>query len=204
MPDAGPRRAAPAVALLASVLLSGGCDIPGLGALGAGDAAGATPSPGSTDSWIIVAEGAASTSPAVGARRSPSPSPDALRPPAVAAPARTTAPRCTGTSRPGQINGLDVRAGAGSATVSWFNTGDPGLLSYRVAAVPQRLQEGQQAPVDWRSIPAGAGCRTMTSTISGLTRGASYVFWLDAVSTRLIGDGTRDSAIARSGVVVVG
>lgn len=201
MANARPTSAAAALAMLATVLLSAGCEVPGLGA--AGPAASATPEPDSTDSWIIVARGSATPSPGTGRGVPPSPTPTLPLPVATAAPAGTAPARCAGTTRSGQLNGLSVQPGARSATVTWFNGGDPGLVSYRLAAVPQRLETGNQLPVDWQDVPAGAGCRTMSFTISGLSSGEPYIFWLDAVSRRLVGDGTRDNAVGRSEVVRV-
>lgn len=194
-------RPAPAAVGVLLVVLLAGCDVPGFGP---GSAAMPSPSPGSTDSWIVVAGGtpAPSPSPAVG-RPVASPSPTPMRPAAVA-PAAEPEPACTGTSQPGQLNGLTVVPGTGSATVSWYHAGDPALVGYRLAAVPQRLRAGGQAAPDWRQVPPGAPCRTVTSTIDGLTPGEPYIFWLDQVSTSHVGAGERDVSIARSGVITIG
>ncbi|HEX8630738.1 MAG TPA: fibronectin type III domain-containing protein [Catenuloplanes sp.] len=191
----------PVAALLLLVLLAGGCDLPGSGAAGRPTA---TPKPSSTDSWVVTAGGGPSASPSTRSVASPSPAPTPARPAPAQEPPATAPPACSGTSRPGQLNGLTVVPGAGSATVSWYHAGDPAVVRYRLAAVPQKLAAGSQSPLDWRDVPTGAPCRTVTSTITGLTPGAPYIFWLDAVSTARVGAGDRDIAVGRSGVVTVG
>jgi hypothetical protein len=103
----------------------------------------------------------------------------------------------------GIINGLDVEPGRGRATVSWYHAGDASLQSYRLVAVAQRLIAGAQPEPAWQSIEAGAGCREMTATVTGLDSGAPYVFSLDAVTTNRTSDGTRSVLIARSQVVTI-
>lgn len=191
-----------AVLGLLLVVLLGGCDIPGL-ASSAKPAA--TPSPSAGDSWILVERGRRSPTPVPVATRRPTQ--DALPPlptPATALPAGTPTPPCIGTVPQGPPAGLTVVPGAGSATVSWYHVGDPGLVSFRLAAVPQRLVTGAQADPRWQTIPAGAGCRTMSATVTGLERDSPYIFWLDAVTRRYSGDGDRDITVARSGVVTIG
>jgi hypothetical protein len=195
------RRSPAVLAVVVGGLLTSGCDV-----LGQSDAerAGRTETTGAGPSWIVLAEGKASPSPAPRPGVSPAASPALRLPPmsaATAAPSPTEA--CAGVSRMGAISGLTVEPGSGRATVSWYNAGDPGLLSYQLAAVPQRLVAGFQPEPEWQTIDAGAGCRQMSATVAGLETGAPYVFWLDAVTKSYQGSGTRASTVGRSLVVTI-
>jgi len=189
--------------LVVALLSTAGCEMLGL----TDPAPGATESaPGAGQSWVLVEQGraTASPSPRVGPSLSPSPWPPRRKTPPPAATANPgPSGNCAGQLRMGAINGLDVEPAPGRATVSWFSVGDPGLRSYRLAAVAQRLVAGAQPEPRVQTIEAGAGCREMTATVTGLDSGAPYVFSLDAVTASRNSDGTRSATVARSQVVTI-
>src|SRR5262249_37094890 len=88
---------------------------------------------------------------------------------------------CTGVVQAGVINGADVTPGTTSATVSWWNVGDPAITEYQVAAVPQELYYGPQPAWTWHAVPPGKGCTRVTTTVTGLTSQAPYVFVVHAL-----------------------
>jgi hypothetical protein len=168
---------------------------------GASPGAGGGPRP-SGASWVVVAQGKASASPSARAV-SPSPAMSVGVPVAVVPRglAGTPRPDCVGVQRIGQINGLTVTPGAGSAAVSWLNPGGSNLVEYRLTAIPQRLVTGHQPALKWQTVAPGAPCAPMTASVAGLARRAPYVFSLDVVVTGLSGNGVRTSTVGRSQVV---
>lgn len=68
----------------------------------------------------------------------------------------------------------------GQATLTWYSHGGGSLVGWRLAVVPQQLVSGEQPPLRWQSVAAPPGCTTVTTTITGLTSGQSYSFWLHA------------------------
>lgn len=91
---------------------------------------------------------------------------------------------CTGMVRPGVVNGLDVTPASTSATVSWWNVGDPAIIEYQLAAVSQDLRYGPQPGWTWQSVPPGTGCTRVSTTVTGLAPQTAYVFVLHAVLQR--------------------
>ena len=171
-----------------------------------GDNAAAGAAPGDEgESWIVVDQGRRVASASPRPAGSPSPSPSFTFAPQAtptAAPSPTGA--CEGVLTFGQIAGLTVEAGAGTATVSWFNPGDPDLVEYKLTAIPQVLVTGQQPELVWETVAPGAPCRTLTATVTGLDRNAPYMFSVDAVSKAYNSDGNRTVTVARSGVTYTG
>jgi hypothetical protein len=188
-----------------AVALLSGCSALGISAAEDGGAQVST-GKGSTNSWVLVSQGARRPSAAPGGGATPSATPLlTLRPTTTGAmPSAMGTPACAGNEQLGGIAGLAVKPGAGSATVTWYNPGDPRLVQYRLTAIPQNLVGGSQPDLTWQEIAPGAGCRTMTATVTGLTSGAPYVFSLDAVLTNYDTDGNRTATIARSLVVYSG
>ena len=88
---------------------------------------------------------------------------------------------CVGRLQAGVRNGLTAVPGAGSATVTWWNVGDPALQGYQVAAVSQNFVTGTQPPWKWQTVAPGTGCTEMTATFTGLDTGSAYIFVLHAV-----------------------
>jgi hypothetical protein len=168
-----------------------------------GDAADRGGQPDGDDrSWIVVDEGAAVPSATPRRVRSAGPSPTVALPVAEPpAPAPSATAPCVGSRPAGQLAGLTVEPGPGTATVSWYNHGDPMLVEFRLTPIPQVILAGYQPELQWTAIAPGAGCREMTATLTGLDREAPYVFSLDAVSRNYNADGVRTVTVARSVVV---
>ncbi|MEV6597102.1 fibronectin type III domain-containing protein [Actinoplanes sp. NPDC051346] len=196
-----------AAAALIPVTL-GGCEVPEAlgGAGGSKDAAPAATEP--TAGWILVKEGSRQDKP-VPAKATPTPTPTAeptLTPPTASPPPRknvgtSTDPRCVGNYKPGKISGLDVEVGTTSAIVRWFHSRDSSVLKYRITSISQQLDAGEQTPLRWHEVTPGAGCATLSATLTGLRRGTSYVFSVDVVRATSWQNGTLASTVARSAVV---
>ncbi|WP_327005479.1 fibronectin type III domain-containing protein [Dactylosporangium sp. NBC_01737] len=88
---------------------------------------------------------------------------------------------CTGVVRPGVINGASVVPGTTSATVSWWNVGDPSLLEYQLTWMSQELLIGPQPGWTWQSVPPGKGCTRVTATVTGLISQTPYIFVVHAL-----------------------
>ena len=192
-----------AMVLLAPVLL-GGCGTLGLSTPQGGSAAAAAGAPSPGPSWIIVAQGSATPSPAPSyPTASPTPGATAgLLPVGGPAPMRTPTSTCSpNTFKFSRIAGADVTPGATSAVVSWYNVGGYNLVQFRLTATSQDLMIGAQRDVGWVTVEPGTPCGQMSAAITGLDRKTGYVFSVDAVVTRRSGDGTHEATIARSGVV---
>jgi hypothetical protein len=97
-----------------------------------------------------------------------------------------------------------VVAGAGSATLDWMADGRPEVLGYRVQAVSQRLVAGEQPAAVVQSAAQPAGCVPVTVTITGLTSGVPYVFWLEEQVTSASTGVTRLVQVGTSEAVVIG
>jgi hypothetical protein len=191
-------------ALVVPALLSGCGMIPGSssGAMGGSTSDGA----GSTDgpSWIVATAGSATPSPRP-SHRAASPTPSAVSgflamgaatPAATpATPAVTCSPNTFDFSK---IGGLDVTPGATSAVLSWYNVGGDNLVEFRLYATSQDVKAGRQRDVTFVTVPPRTPCGQMTGTIGNLDRRTHYVFSVDAVVTRISGDGTRAATVARS------
>jgi hypothetical protein len=85
---------------------------------------------------------------------------------------------CGGHSSPRRIVPGAV-PGAGTATISWMADSRPEVQGYRVSAVSQRLVGGAQPAPPQRTVAQPAGCVPLTVTMTGLTPGAPYVFWME-------------------------
>ncbi|MDR7273910.1 hypothetical protein [Catenuloplanes atrovinosus] len=196
-----PRATGLGIAGVAMLLALSGCSLLGLtteSTTGSGAAEA-----GTADWSTRVLAGTPAASPTPGAPLSPTPTsvltlePD---PPVSVSPVPS---ECVGNLRPNVLNGLTVTPGAGQATVSWVNVGDPAVASYRLAAIPQTIYHGEQPPADWQDVPAGEGCTTITQTVTGLKKGEAYIFWLDAIVNSYEYGVGRDIQIARSTPVIV-
>jgi hypothetical protein len=111
--------------------------------------------------------------------------------------------QCGGYYRQGVRNGLTVVPGTTSATVSWWNLGDPALQSYELAAVSQELTFGIQPPWKWQTVEKSTGCNQITTTFTGLSSGKPYVFVLHAVLRTYENVPAFVPEIARSSPVVM-
>ncbi|MGY1617524.1 hypothetical protein ACI797_12360 [Geodermatophilus sp. SYSU D00691] len=85
---------------------------------------------------------------------------------------------CGGYANPVRIN-PGATPGPGTATISWMADGRPEVTGYRVQAVSQDVVPGEQPDPVRRTVAQPAGCTPVTTTLTGLTRGGVYVFWLE-------------------------
>jgi hypothetical protein len=125
------------------------------------------------------------------------------RPAPYGVPAETEPPPavCGGYASPVRINPGAV-PGPGTATISWQADGRPEVVGYRVQAVSQDIVSGTQPVPRQRSVGQPAGCEAVTVTMTGLTRGGVYVFWLEEAVvdpqtsvTRLVQVGTSSPVV---------
>ncbi len=188
------------VAVVTAGVLSG-CGLLGPGATEGSAAEGAGPG-SDEDSWVLVSQGAVPPSGAAARGRSYAPSPlPGLLPLPSGAPSPQASPYCGPTQRSAPLTGLSVEPGAGSAVVSWYRAGEPELIEYRLTPMPQVIVGGEQPDLEWTTVAPGAGCRTISVTVSGLERNAPYIFSLDAVTKNYNADGYRTATVSRSLVV---
>jgi len=205
-PEARPpkrRRLLFAVLGTALVAALGGCSLLGLstdsdsGSSIGGEAGSA--SPGGSPLWFWAQQGQKTASPA-------GPALPALTTPGAGAPATpgpvnqptySVTPYCLTRLRADTMNWLNATPGVGQASVSWMSLGDPRIVEYKIAAVLQNRPGGSVPPATWTTIPKPNGCQQVNATISGLTSGNWYVFWLDVVVTTLP-TGRREPMIGRS------
>ncbi|MEV0565561.1 fibronectin type III domain-containing protein [Dactylosporangium sp. NPDC050588] len=179
-----------AALVLASALLSGvaGCSVlPGLGGAGAGhtdkkQGGKVLDLPQKTvyskGDAVNPSAGLTTGAPVRGPLASISPLPKVSR----SYPTPSMSPTdCTGVVRPGVINGVEVVPGTASATVSWWNIGDPSIVSYQLTAMSQELLIGPQPGWTWQTVPPGKGCTRVTTTVTGLISQTPYVFVVHAV-----------------------
>jgi hypothetical protein len=184
------------------VLLSvlAGCSIPGLSSEaspGATDEASTVPGTGQTWFWYQQGDRVASPSPPVVFPAASSPA--AHDDPASTAtqPVGSGTPYCLTRLRADTMYWLMAEPGVGQASVSWMSLGDPRIVEYRLAAILQNRPGGSQPAATWTSVAKPNGCQQMSATVTGLTRGSWYVFWLDVVViTRPTG--RREPMIGRS------
>jgi hypothetical protein len=86
---------------------------------------------------------------------------------------------CGGYSSPRRIL-PGVEPGVGTATLSWMADSDNALVrGYRVQAVSQQLVAGAQAEPPQQLVGQRDDCGEVGTTMTGLTSGAYYVFWLE-------------------------
>jgi hypothetical protein len=97
-----------------------------------------------------------------------------------------------------------VVPGAGSATLDWMADSRPEVLGYRVQAVSQRLVGGQQPAPVMQTVAQPAGCVPVSVTITGLTSGDPYVFWLEEQVTSSSTGVTRLVQVGTTGAVAIG
>jgi hypothetical protein len=53
------------------------------------------------------------------------------------------------------------------------------VRSYRVSAISQQLYAGTQPAPPTVTVARGVGCGPLSVTLTGLTHGTDYVFWLE-------------------------
>jgi hypothetical protein len=97
-----------------------------------------------------------------------------------------------------------VVAGTGAATVDWLSDDREGVLGYRVQAVSQALVGGRQPDPVVASVAQPGGCVPVSVTVTGLTSGVPYVFWLEEQVTSASTGVTRLVQVGTSDAVVIG
>jgi hypothetical protein len=97
-----------------------------------------------------------------------------------------------------------VVPGVGTATLDWMADVRPEVLGYRVQAVSQRLVGGAQPPPVVQSVGQPDGCVPVTVTMTGLTSGVPYVFWLEEQVTSASTGVTRLVQVGTTSAVVIG
>lgn len=183
---------------VALVTALGGCSLLGLGTDPSTGTDGSDGTGGGAE-WFWYQQGdrvaspvgpalPALTTPGAGATTVPGP---------VAQPTYSARPRCLTRLRADTMYWLNATPGVGEATVSWMSLGDPRIVEYRIASVLQNRPGGSVPPATWTTVPKPSGCQQMSATVTGLTRGNWYVFWLDVVVTTLP-TGRREPMIGRS------
>jgi hypothetical protein len=171
------------------------------GAIGALAGCGGSPTPTASATsdaaaekpWVVVETGSATPSPQPSHAGTPRPK----LPPVSFLP---TSSSCA-IARPGAglvLIPMNVTPVTGGFKVEWPSAYGP---TYRITAVHQGLVAGAQPTPSWQTVPASAGCSTVTATITGLIPGDPYIVWLDAPDTPRDTDGTRSLRSGKSGVV---
>jgi hypothetical protein len=97
-----------------------------------------------------------------------------------------------------------VVPGARTATLDWMADSRPEVLGYRVQAVSQRLVGGQQPAPVMQTVAQPDGCVPVSVTITGLTSGVPYVFWLEEQVTSSSTGVTRLVQVGTTSAVVIG
>jgi hypothetical protein len=82
---------------------------------------------------------------------------------------------------PGTPTGLDVSVRAGAAVVTWKapDASTHPVENWLLAAADQEPPRG--STITWQTVAAGPGCGTVSATVTGLTSGHRYAFWLEDV-----------------------
>ena len=110
---------------------------------------------------------------------------------------------CGGMTTPRRIV-PGVVPGPGSASLDWMPDDRPEVVGYRVQAVSQQLVGGEQPAPVVQTVAQVTGCAPVTATITGLTAGTPYVFWLEEQVTSASTGVTRTVQVGATGAVVIG
>jgi hypothetical protein len=78
------------------------------------------------------------------------------------------------------------------------------VLGYRVTAVSQELRVGEQVQPPSRTVEQPADCSPVTVTLTGLTPGETYVFWLEEQRLDVTSTVPRFLQIGTSTPVLIG
>jgi hypothetical protein len=85
------------------------------------------------------------------------------------------------------VERLTARPGTRSATLTWWDLGDPDTRTYQIAIVPVGATGNPVGytdvstvtePVRFQTVPAPNNCEQVTATVTGLKTGDAYRFWL--------------------------
>ena len=128
----------------------------------------------------------------------PHPAPYGVPPVLVPSPAP-----CAGYGTP-KVNNPGAVPGTGSASLTWMADDRPEVTGYRVQAVAQTLVTGEQpAPVQ-QTVAQPTGCVQVTTTMTGLTSGETYIFWLEEAVVDSTTSVTRLVQVGASPPVTIG
>jgi hypothetical protein len=166
------------------------------------DKAATTAEPTKGPAWVVVSAGKATGAPAPAkGAAAPRTFPTGFLPLPSATPAPVpSSSSCDPTyPRSLKINGATVETGTTTGTVTWWNRGGSDLVEYRVTAIDQDLEYGEQRDVGW-TVVTPAACGYQSATVTGLDPQSAYVFSVDAVTTGTARDrdGTYARTVARS------
>jgi hypothetical protein len=180
----------------------GGCSLLGLSTdsspeSSSGGKDGSTIAGGGAE-WFWAQQGQKTASPAAPALPAPTTAgAGTAAPGTVTHPTYGVTPYCLTRLRADTMYWLNATPGIGQASVSWMSLGDPRVVEYKIAAVLQNRPGGSVPPATWTTVPKPAGCQQTNATVTGLTSGSWYVFWLDVVVTTAP-TGRREPMIGRS------
>jgi hypothetical protein len=108
---------------------------------------------------------------------------------------------CTQPHGPGHdMPLLTATPGKGSATISWWDLGDPDTQGYRVDALPS----SQRGTVTQTNVAAPKTCKSVSVTIGGLKSGVSYQFMLLATNQSRVQTHTYRISRGQTGTVLIG
>jgi hypothetical protein len=94
--------------------------------------------------------------------------------------------------------------GTGSATLTWMADDRPEVTGYRVQAVAQTIVPGAQPEPLKQTVAQPGGCVEVSTTITGLTSGEVYIFWLEEAVVDSITGVTRLVQVGASSPVTIG
>ena len=110
---------------------------------------------------------------------------------------------CGGATTPRRtVPGVTV--GVGSAVVTWTASDQTEVSAYRISAVSQRLVQGSQADPVEQELTHASDCTQLSLTMTGLTSGTPYVFWLEQYTKSDVKDVSRWVQVGTSDAVVIG
>ena len=122
-------------------------------------------------------------------------------PPPVAAIKLAARKSCFQQRNPGStVKSFTVTPTKGGASVSWWDIGDPDTKSYQLTAVPTG---GGSSTAVSRAVAAPGGCTTVNTSMSGLTSGQTYQFWLTALNTSAVNGKQYRPTVGQSNSIVV-
>jgi hypothetical protein len=109
---------------------------------------------------------------------------------------------CGSYSVPKTIN-PGATPGTGSATVYWQADDRAEVTGYRVQAVPQTIVPGVQPEPVKLTVDQPGGCVQVSTTVTGLTSGETYIFWLEEAVVDSISGATRLIQVGTSSPVPI-
>ena len=110
---------------------------------------------------------------------------------------------CGGAGSP-KVNNPGAVPGTGSATLTWMADARDEVTGYRVQAVAQTLVTGEQPTPPQQTVAQPSGCGQVTTTMTGLTSGETYVFWLEEAVVDPTTSVTRLVQVGASPPVTIG